>query len=103
MKCLTIVKLFCLSCIVAFEATAQNTAVLTVHVLDPGGAAIPGAQVTLNHALSNLTKQTQASLDGIATLTNIPLQSYQLEVSHTGFGTVRRGHLYCGVHCTAVF
>ena len=71
-------------------ATAQNTATLTVRVLDPAGAAIPGAQVTLSQALANLTKQTQAGPDGVARLTNIPLQSYQLEVVRQGFGAVRR-------------
>ena len=90
MKCLTIVKLISLSAIVGFLATAQNTAVLTVRVLDPAGAAVPGAQVTLSQALANLTKQTQTGPDGVATLTNIPLQSYQLEVSRPGFGSVRR-------------
>ena len=90
MNCLTIVKLVCLSLISSLMATAQNTATLTVRVLDPAGAAIPGAQVTLNQALANLTKQTQAGPDGVATLTNIPLQSYQLQVSRPGFGSVHR-------------
>jgi len=90
MKCLTIVKPLALSLIVGFIATAQNTAVLTVRVLDSAGSAIPGAQVTLNQPLANLTKTTQAGDDGIATITNIPLQSYQLEVARAGFGTLRR-------------
>ncbi len=90
MKCLTIVKLLALSLIVEFIATAQNTAVLTVRVLDTAGSAIPGAQVKLNQPLANLTKTAQAGDDGIATITNIPLQSYQLEVARAGFGTLRR-------------
>ncbi len=90
MKCLTIVKIFVLPLISFFGAIAQNTAGLTVRVLDAAGAAVPGAQVTLSQPLANLSKQTQSGLDGLATLTNIPLQNYQLEVSRTGFGTVKR-------------
>ncbi len=90
MNHLTMVKLIWLPLLLAILATAQNTAVLTVRVLDPAGAAVPGAQVILSQALANFSKQAQASDDGVAVITNVPLQSYQLEVARPGFGTVRR-------------
>ncbi|MBY0507765.1 MAG: TonB-dependent receptor [Bryobacteraceae bacterium] len=90
MNRLTIVKLLCLSVIVLSEAIAQNTAALTVRVLDPARAAIAGAQVTLHQPLVNFTKQTQTGPDGLALLSNLPLQSYQLDVTQPGFASARQ-------------
>ncbi len=87
---LTMVKLICLSLILCFAAIAQNTTSLTVKVLDTAGAAIPEAQVAVSQPLVKFHRQALTNPDGVATITNLPLQSYQVEIERVGFGKLLR-------------
>ncbi len=59
-------------------------ALLLVTVLDPRGAAIPGATVTLTLP-SGKQLQSAAGPDGAASFDNLPPGRYPLRVAHPGF------------------
>jgi len=69
---------------------SQSTASLSGRVLDPSGAAIPHAIITLSNPVSGFTKRTQASPGGAYAFTNLPLQGYELSAQHAGFQPTRR-------------
>jgi hypothetical protein len=71
--------------VVVSTAAAQTTATLTGRVLDPHGAAIPGAAITLSNALTGFGRTSVAADDATFTITNIPLQAYTLKVEFPGF------------------
>ncbi len=54
-------------------------------VVDPSGAVVPGAEVTLSNALTNYKETTKSASDGGFRLTNVPMNQYRLEVSAPGF------------------
>jgi hypothetical protein len=64
---------------------SQTTAVLTGTVVDPSGAAISGAQVVLENAVTGFHRTTESKEDGYFVLSNVPFQTYQLQVNHEGF------------------
>jgi hypothetical protein len=77
-----------LLCCIAGQASAQslgNAGTVTGTVLDPSGAAIPNAEVTLKNAVSGYMQTTRSGPDGMFRLSNIPPNPYGLEVSTAGF------------------
>ena len=54
-------------------------------VLDPSGAAIPGASVTLRNPVNNYGQQTATDATGSFRFNNVPLNSYRLQVNSSGF------------------
>lgn len=66
-------------------AFGQSTATLTGDVLDPGGAAVPGAIVRLTNAIAGYSNQLTTAGDGHFQFVNIPYQTYVLRVEKTGF------------------
>ncbi|HOL70413.1 MAG TPA: TonB-dependent receptor [Bryobacteraceae bacterium] len=77
----------------AFLAAAcfgQTTATLTGTVIDPVGAVVEGAVVTLSNALTGYRHQTVTEEEGRFSIANIPLQTYQLSVEAPGFAPERR-------------
>ncbi|MFN7937770.1 MAG: TonB-dependent receptor [Bryobacteraceae bacterium] len=75
---------------VSLPAFPQSTASLSGRALDPSGAAIPHAIITLSNPLGGFAKRTQAALDGSYSFSNLPLQSYELTAEHRGFAKSRR-------------
>ncbi|MEI9811865.1 MAG: TonB-dependent receptor [Acidobacteriota bacterium] len=66
-------------------AIAQSTASLHGHVVDPNGAAVPGATLSLENAPAGFRAQTTADADGLYAFTNLPLAAYTFATTHTGF------------------
>jgi len=66
-------------------ALAQATGSLRGQVLDPSGAVVPGAAVTLTEGPAVLN--VQSGNDGVYTFKNIPSGSYTLTVQANGFAT----------------
>jgi hypothetical protein len=64
---------------------AQSTATLTGRVLDPSGAAIPAATVTVRNEVTRFNRSVQSAADGSYLVTNIPFHSYQVMVEAAGF------------------
>lgn len=56
-------------------------------VVDPSGALVAGAEVTLKNAVSGYTQSAKTGADGAFRLVNIPPNQYQLEVTARGFQT----------------
>ena len=70
----------------ALPALAQQTlGSLNGTVLDPSGAAIPGASVTVTDAAINVTQSTTTQRTGFYQIFNLPIGSYTVTVSESGF------------------
>lgn len=69
---------------------AQVTGTFTGEVLDPDGAAISGATVTLSNPVTGYRSDATTRPDGSFSITNIPLHSYDLAVRKDGFATQRQ-------------
>ncbi len=54
-------------------------------VIDPSGAVVAGADVTLTHAVSGYKQTIKSASDGSFRLVNIPTDQYRLEVTAPGF------------------
>ena len=76
--------------LIAASVNAQTTATLTGRVVDQQGALLPGATVTLTHAVTGFERTAITDDAAMFRLGNIPLQQYRLTVSFPGFETVTR-------------
>ena len=54
-------------------------------VVDPSGAAIPGAQVSVHNPVTNYSQTVMSDASGAFRLINIPPNSYHLEIQAAGF------------------
>jgi hypothetical protein len=68
-------------------ATAQSIGAGTVTgtVMDPSGASVAGAQVSIGNPLTNFQETVISDQLGSFRLTNVPLNKYHLEVKAAGF------------------
>lgn len=74
-----------LSIATAAALSAQGTASISGSILDPGGAIVPAAKVTLRDVRTNSLRQTQSNADGTYLFTPLGPGEYRLEVEATGF------------------
>jgi hypothetical protein len=56
-------------------------------VLDPSGAAVSGATVTVTNTATNITASAQTQKTGFFQIFNLPIGTYSIKVSHDGFDT----------------
>ena len=68
-----------------FGQSLGNAGTIEGAVLDPSGAAIPRAAVTIRNAVSGYTQSTATASDGSFRLVNIPANPYRLQVTASGF------------------
>ena len=72
-------------------ATAQTGAgALTGLVTDQNGAAVPGATITLTNTATNLQRVVVSTSDGVYAAPSLAPGEYRVEISLSGFKTVRR-------------
>jgi hypothetical protein len=79
----------CLLCLTS-RAAAQslgNAGTIEGTVVDPSGAVVTNAQVSLHNAVTGYEQSAVSGSDGGFRLTNIPPNPYHLEVSAPGFAT----------------
>jgi len=69
---------------------AQGTGSLSGLVLDPGGAAVPGAKVTLREIRNNAIRLATANAEGQYSITPLGTGEYELEVEANGFQRFRQ-------------
>src|SRR5580704_7915315 len=91
-------KRFALLCLVTFlwiflalapHARAQQTlGGITGTITDDSGAVIPAATVTIVGDQTKLTRTAGTSDTGAYTFSNLPIGSYTITVTHTGFQTL---------------
>jgi hypothetical protein len=80
--------------LVAACASAQDfRATVTGLVTDPSGAAVPGATVRATNIANNAAKEVQSSAAGIYTIPYLDPGVYRIEVTMTGFQTLKRENI----------
>jgi Carboxypeptidase regulatory-like domain len=80
--------LLLLSCASLFAQDFRAT--LTGTVTDPSGAAVPNATVKATNTGTNIAKETQTNAEGVYTIPFLDPGVYDVEVSATGFQTLKR-------------
>lgn len=75
----------CALLVSASAVFAQGSGSLSGSILDPGGAAVPGAKITLRDTRNNSTRQVSANSDGQYSITPVRAGEYQLEIEANGF------------------
>lgn len=65
----------------------QTLGALNGTVLDPAGAAVPGAAVTVRNTQTGLERTTTTQQTGFFQIFNLPIGTYDVRVSHEGFDT----------------
>ncbi|MBI4463622.1 MAG: TonB-dependent receptor [Acidobacteria bacterium] len=65
--------------------TAANTGRIVGAVVDPSGAAIPGAEITARNAKTNYSRTVQSDSEGRYSIPYLPLGTYEVGVSASGF------------------
>src|SRR5579862_5573477 len=56
-------------------------------VTDPSGAVVPGAKVTVRNVATGLERSTDTSADGSYSIPELPIGTYDVTVTQTGFQT----------------
>ena len=69
----------------AAVVSAQSTAQINGVVHDPGGLAVPGAEIRATQTATGATRLVSSAADGGYTLTSLPIGPYIVEVSKQGF------------------
>src|SRR5579884_3262874 len=75
----------------AAPARAQVEAIngnIRGRVVDPNGAAVPGATVAAKNDATGYTRSVETGPDGYYVLPSLPLGSYTVTVTKQGFSTV---------------
>jgi hypothetical protein len=62
-----------------------NAGTIEGTVIDPSGAVVTGAEITLHNAVTGYSRSVASGSDGSFRLTNIPPNPYHLEVKASGF------------------
>src|SRR5205809_4016047 len=71
---------------------AQTGGTISGSVSDATGALIPGASVTIKNVDTGLTREVMSDEQGRYTAPNLPVGSYEVQVSLSGFRTeIRKG------------
>src|SRR5438034_6187752 len=77
---------WCLALLLAFSVPAQKSSgQISGTVLDPQGAAIPDATVTVTQPATGLLRTVTTSSDGNFSVTDLPIGVYRISVTKTGF------------------
>ncbi len=71
----------------AVGQTGASSGTITGTVTDPTGAVLPGATVTIQNPVSQYERTARTDNAGHFQFANVPLNSYHMTVSMTGFGT----------------
>src|SRR5437867_2072689 len=68
----------------------ENVGKIVGSVLDPSGAALPGAEITATHLASGQQLKAVSTVTGDYVLPVLPIGEYSLRASASGFKTVER-------------
>jgi Carboxypeptidase regulatory-like domain len=76
--------LFCLTTL-ALAQGAGSSGTISGKVLDPSGAVVPGATVTIANPVSGYNATVQSDSNGQYVFRNVPFNNYHMTATHTGF------------------
>lgn len=82
-KIITTFLLFSIFIIGAQAQTSRGT--IRGTVLDPAGAVIPGATITITNEATNEKRNVTSGQEGEFTIASLPAGRYSLEITYTGF------------------
>ena len=68
-----------------FGQSLGNAGTVTGNVVDPSGAAVPSATVTIRNPVSGYSQSVSTGSEGSFRLSNIPPNPYHMEVTAAGF------------------
>jgi hypothetical protein len=74
----------------AYAQSEIGGATLNGTVLDPTGAAVPNAKVSVTNTGTGLTRNTQSNDSGLYTFPRLPVGSYDLAIEAQGFKSSKR-------------
>jgi len=100
MRLTTGVLLICLLIWVAPSA-AQTYGEISGTILDPSGAVIAEATVTIVNVATNLTRTTRSNEAGVYRFPSLPPGVYTIRVEHPGFRTLTRSNIALEVQQSA--
>jgi hypothetical protein len=86
-KWIGILAIALLSLLLPVSSIAQATAQVNGSVVDPTGALVPGAKVTLTNLGTNAARMVTTNNDGLYDFTNLQPGSYSLSAVASGFNT----------------
>ncbi len=82
---------FCLLLLLPAFLFAQGTVTIYGSVSDPSGAAISGAKVEVTNQATGQMRNTASGVDGNYVVPDLPIGTYQLSVTASGFKTFVQG------------
>jgi hypothetical protein len=85
---LSLVSLFAAGAL--FAQTQAINGSIRGHVTDPGGASVPQAKVTVSNAENGYTRAADTGDEGYFVFPNLPLGTYTVTISKTGFDTLKQ-------------
>src|SRR5665213_231525 len=71
----------------------QTLGSLNGTVVDPSGAAIPGAIVVVTNSAIGVTRTVKSQADGFYQIFNLPVGTYTVKVSHEGFDSTQMSNI----------
>ena len=83
---LSIIFLAACLTITAIAQSQATTGTIQGTVLDPNGAAVPGAVITLRNSATGFERSVNSNSDGFFTAPLLPLGRYQVATAASGFG-----------------
>lgn len=93
--------IFATFCSVAPAAGQYTTASLAGTVVDPSGAAVPDAKVTVRNSASGLSETIPTGTDGTFLFPRLPVGVYRLSVEKAGFSTYNQEGIELSVNQAA--
>jgi hypothetical protein len=81
--------LFSLVFLQAVDLHAQQLATLNVNIIDPSGAGIPRARVTLKNSATGVTRSDTSDAAGLAVIPGLSPGNYELTVDAAAFSATR--------------
>ncbi len=83
------------------EAQVAISATVTGYIADPTGAFVPGATVAIVNQDTGFTRSTETSAEGAYTFPGLPVGTYEITVTKTGFQTYKQSGIILLVNQTA--
>src|SRR5215475_11631894 len=78
-------SVFALALFISPHLWGQENATITGTVLDPSGAAVPSASISLTNPATGQVRQTVSNNDGIYLFANVGVGNFSLSASASGF------------------
>ena len=84
---LSAVVCLCLGLVSSSYAQQAGTATLGGRVVDPNGALVSGAEVTIAQKSTGIERKTKTNEEGVYVLTNLPVGEYEVKIQSAGFAS----------------